>query len=90
LQITRIVSDEAGLKKQALDGARIGFTGKQIIHPGQIPVVQKCFSPSEEKVEWARELIRTFEESPEVINSALLWSAFMFHHRWRSRQNFWG
>jgi len=40
----------------------MGFTGKQVIHPGQIPVVQKAFSPSPEEVEWATELIKAFTE----------------------------
>lgn len=54
--------DLEGLEKQSLEGARMGFTGKQVIHPGQIPVVQKAFSPSSDKVEWAAELIKAFNE----------------------------
>lgn len=33
----------------------------QIIHPGQIDTVQRCFSPSPERVEWAQELVAAFE-----------------------------
>ncbi|GFT37701.1 citramalyl-CoA lyase, mitochondrial [Nephila pilipes] len=54
--------DSAGLLKSCEEGARMGFTGKQVIHPSQVPIVQKAFSPSEEKVEWARELIKRFKE----------------------------
>lgn len=50
-----------GLLRQSIEGAQMGFTGKQVIHPGQIEVVQKAFTPSEEKVEWARELIQAFD-----------------------------
>lgn len=42
------------------------FTGKQIIHPGQIDIVNKAFSPSEEKVKWARDLVNAFEEQERV------------------------
>lgn len=42
------------------------FTGKQIIHPGQIDIVNKAFSPSEEKVKWARDLVKAFEEQERV------------------------
>ncbi|GFY42338.1 citramalyl-CoA lyase, mitochondrial [Trichonephila inaurata madagascariensis] len=54
--------DLPGLLKSCEEGARMGFTGKQVIHPSQVPVVQKAFSPSAEKVEWARELIKLFKE----------------------------
>lgn len=39
----------------------MGFTGKQVIHPSQIPIVQEAFSPSADQVEWATELIKAFE-----------------------------
>lgn len=54
--------DVAGLKKQAEEGATMGFTGKQIIHPSQVSVVQNAFSPAPEKVEWATELIKLYDE----------------------------
>ena len=38
------------------------FTGKQIIHPGQIDIVNKAFSPSEEKLKWASDVVTAFEE----------------------------
>ena len=40
----------------------MGFTGKQVIHPAQVPIVQEAFTPSSEKVEWATQLIKEFEE----------------------------
>ena len=54
--------DLEGLKKYSEEGARMGFTGKQVIHPSQVPVVQTAFSPSEEKMEWATNLIKEFRE----------------------------
>ena len=52
--------DLDGLKAQSEEGFRMGFTGKQVIHPGQVGVVQRAFSPSEEKIKWAQELIAEF------------------------------
>jgi len=43
----------------------MGYTGKQVIHPIQVPIVQDAFSPSPKKVEWATELIKAFEEHQE-------------------------
>ena len=51
-----------GLKIQSEEGARFGFTGKQVIHPTQVPVVQTAFSPSEQKIIWAKGLIEAFEQ----------------------------
>ncbi|XP_043927163.1 citramalyl-CoA lyase, mitochondrial [Protopterus annectens] len=66
--------DEEGLCRQSREGALMGFTGKQVIHPNQIQVVQKAFSPSEEKVKWAMELISAFEEHQQLGKGA-----FTFH-----------
>lgn len=54
--------DVIGLKRQAQEGAAMGFTGKQVIHPSQISVVQDAYSPAPEKVEWATELIKLYDE----------------------------
>ncbi|TKS66908.1 Citrate lyase subunit beta-like protein, mitochondrial [Collichthys lucidus] len=54
--------DVEGLRRQAREGALMGFTGKQVIHPGQIQAVQDEFSPSPERVEWAKELIAAFDQ----------------------------
>jgi len=56
------VADTETLKEQSVEGARMGYTGKQVIHPIQVPIVQDAFSPSQIKVEWATELIKAFEE----------------------------
>lgn len=54
--------DLDGLKKQSEQGAAWGFTGKQVIHPQQVPVVQAAFSPSASSIKWAKELIEEYEK----------------------------
>lgn len=54
--------DVEGLRQQAREGALMGFTGKQVIHPGQVQAVQEEFSPSQERVQWAKELIAAFDQ----------------------------
>jgi len=51
-----------GLKRQSLEGARFGYTGKQVIHPGQLEIVQKAFIPDPELVDWAKELVTAWEQ----------------------------
>ncbi|RMX51009.1 hypothetical protein pdam_00013926 [Pocillopora damicornis] len=53
------------------DVIRVLCRGKQIIHPGQIEIVNKAFSPSEEKVKWARDLVNAFEEQERVGKGAI-------------------
>ncbi len=49
-----------GLKLQCEQGAKMGFTGKQVIHPGQVDVCQQAFTPSKDKIDWAIGLIDAF------------------------------
>lgn len=53
--------DEAGLKRETLEGRRDGFTGKMAIHPDQVPVINAIFTPSEEDIAKAKRLIGAFE-----------------------------
>ncbi len=55
--------DSEGLRLEAEQGARFGFSGKQIIHPNQVAVVQEAFTPSEEAIEYAQRLVATFVAS---------------------------
>ncbi|CAF1178014.1 unnamed protein product [Adineta steineri] len=54
--------DLDGLKKQSEQGAAWGFTGKQVIHPQQVPIVQAAFSPSVSSIAWAKELIEAYDK----------------------------
>ncbi|KAL4233208.1 hypothetical protein ACF0H5_007892 [Mactra antiquata] len=54
--------DQESLREQSVKSSQMGFTGKQVIHPSQIPIVQKAFSPSPEYIEWAKGVIHAFEE----------------------------
>ncbi|KAM4700390.1 citramalyl-CoA lyase, mitochondrial isoform 1-T1 [Discoglossus pictus] len=66
--------DGDGLQQQAREGALMGFTGKQVIHPSQIPIVQEQFTPSADKIKWAHELISAFQEHQRLGKGA-----FTFH-----------
>ncbi|KAL4635521.1 hypothetical protein GN956_G13391 [Arapaima gigas] len=51
--------------------------GKQIIHPGQIKVVQEEFSPSPERVTWAADLIAAFEQHQKLGKGAFTFRGSM-------------
>ena len=52
----------------------MGFTGKQVIHPGQVDVTQTAFSPSHIKIKWAKGLIEAFKahQNSGAVNLFLL------------------
>ncbi|HNT25635.1 MAG TPA: CoA ester lyase [Anaerolineales bacterium] len=53
--------DPEGLSAEALQGAQLGFTGKQVIHPSQVAPVQQAFTPSPEAAAHAQRVIDAFE-----------------------------
>jgi citrate lyase beta subunit len=55
--------DLEGLRQEAEQGAGWGFSGKQVIHPNQVPVVQEAFTPSTEEIDYAKKVVDTFEAS---------------------------
>jgi citrate lyase subunit beta/citryl-CoA lyase len=56
------IKDTAGLRADALRARRLGFTGKTLIHPDQIAVVNEIFSPTAADVEEARRVVHAFDE----------------------------
>lgn len=55
--------DVEGLRAEAEEGARLGFSGKQIIHPNQVEAVQEAFTPSDDAIEYAQRVVRAFSAS---------------------------
>ena len=55
--------DAEGLRAEADQGAQLGFSGKQIIHPNQVASVQQAFTPSGEAIEYAQRVVASFAAS---------------------------
>ena len=51
---------------RAAEAARDGFSGKLCIHPAQIAPANAAFTPSPERVEWARRVAAAFAETPDA------------------------
>lgn len=56
-------SDDDGFRAQARRSATLGMVGKWAIHPKQIALANEVFTPSEEKVAEAREILAAMEEA---------------------------
>jgi citrate lyase subunit beta/citryl-CoA lyase len=54
--------DLEGLEAECIHGRQLGMDGKTLIHPGQIDICNKVFSPPPGEVEEARRIIAAFEE----------------------------
>ena len=60
------LDDEQGLKAYAERGRRDGFGGMLAIHPAQISIINKAFTPSDADVEWARRVVDVFAANPHA------------------------
>jgi citrate lyase beta subunit len=58
--------DTEGLREEALEGARMAFAGKQIIHPNQVIPVQEAFTPNDEAIAYARRVMNAFKAHQEA------------------------
>ena len=57
------LEDMNGMKKEAELVRNLGFTGKGSIHPKQINILNKVFTPSEEEITKAKKIIDRFNAS---------------------------
>lgn len=65
------LDDEAGLVKNTLAGRQMGYRAKQVIHPRQVPVVNRLLSPSDEEVAEARRILAAFAEAEREGRGAI-------------------
>ena len=61
--VTIDYKDLEALQIESEFGAGLGFSGKQVIHPNQVSVVQAAFTPSDEAIAYAERIVETFEAS---------------------------
>ncbi len=54
-------NDLEGLQREALQGAQLGYSGKQVIHPNQVAPVQAAFTPSDQAIAEALTILQADE-----------------------------
>ena len=54
------VAGEAGLAESAVAARRLGFSGKQAVHPRQLATVARVFDPTPDQLAWARAVDEAF------------------------------
>jgi citrate lyase subunit beta/citryl-CoA lyase len=56
--------NEAGLRREAEEARRDGFTAKFAIHPAQVPVINDVFTPSAAAIAQAQSIVAAFAAQP--------------------------
>jgi len=57
------LKDINGLEQDCKIGKCLGYSGKSVIHPDQIPVVHRLFHPNKSEIIWAEKVCKTYLES---------------------------
>jgi citrate lyase subunit beta-like protein len=60
----------AVLREECLDGRRLGFNGKQCIHPSQVKVADEVFGPDAVETEWAIRVVVADEKAAKAGRGA--------------------
>ena len=55
--------DEEGLQKDIELDMKLGFKGKFAIHPAQLGIINKIFSPRPEDMEYARRVVEVWDQA---------------------------
>ena len=66
------LDDENGLIAEARIGRAMGYQGKLVIHPKQLEIVNRTFSPTPEELAFARKVCEAFEAAEAAGSSALV------------------
>ncbi|MFA9432039.1 CoA ester lyase [Egicoccus sp. AB-alg2] len=72
------LQDEPGLKRSAQRGRSLGFHGKSVIHPRQLPAVHEVFTPGGGEVAAAREIVAAADAADRAgVGATRIGAAFV-------------
>ena len=66
------LEDETGLEAECVEGHALGFDGKTLIHPAQVPVANQVFGPDAQAVADARRLIEAASGGAERFEGRMI------------------
>jgi len=76
-QIVSALDDEERFLADSREGRAIGYRGKLCIHPAQVPLANRVFSPSSDEVDHARRLLAAHEAARARGEAALAFEGQM-------------
>jgi len=59
------ITDDEGLRRETEWVKQLGFQGKSVIHPNQIPVIHDVFTPTASEIEKAKRIVDAAKEAAE-------------------------
>jgi citrate lyase subunit beta/citryl-CoA lyase len=65
------LQDEAGLEASTRTALAWGFQGKMCIHPNQIPVVNRLFTPTNAEIDFAARVVAAFAQAEKEGSAAI-------------------
>src|SRR5437879_7646526 len=54
-------ADEEGFRAAALEAKRLGYVGKQVVHPDQVRLANEVYAPTADELREAREIVEAYE-----------------------------
>jgi citrate lyase subunit beta/citryl-CoA lyase len=67
-----LIIDREGLEREARAAWQLGFDGKLVIHPNHVEIVNEIFSPSEDDVRLAKEIVEGFERGERTVGGRMI------------------
>lgn len=65
------LQDEAGLEASTRLALGLGFQGKMCIHPNQVPVVNRVFTPTNAEIDFAARVVAAFAQAEKEGSAAI-------------------
>jgi citrate lyase subunit beta/citryl-CoA lyase len=66
------LDDADGFANEAVEGRRLGFDGKSLIHPNQIALCHKAFAPGPAEIDRAQALVAAFHGGAERFGNEMI------------------
>ncbi|CAN5726728.1 CoA ester lyase [soil metagenome] len=63
--------DPDGLRAEAAEALRDGFSAKAAIHPDQVGPINEAFTPSAQDLAWAQRVVEVFAQAPDTAIAVL-------------------
>lgn len=65
------LKDSNGFKEEAVEARGLGYVGKQVIHPSQVDLANKVFSPTADELSWAERVLQAYEGATKAGRGAV-------------------
>ena len=57
------ITDDEGLRREVEFVKQLGYDGKSVIHPNQIPIIHDIYAPTEKEIESAKKIVAAAKEA---------------------------